>query len=179
MVIARRTSIILGVLLALIGLGARADVAGSQPPVIQTDALIPNVQILSFALGQHVPAGYHLSGAAGDYRTVDDGVALLVWTTRQGIIYHLEARQANRLRLDGLSLSAGYRVFHTILTRRGWRPFTCQAGPGLRSPESFRSLTDVRWTRQGAWVNLSLASYEGVFGSCNQGFGGPPSIVRG
>jgi len=114
----------------------------------------------------------------GMYRSADRGVTLLVWRNRNGIVDHVEAQQADRLRLDGHPLSAGYRAFRTILTREGWKSFGCGGGVrGLTLAGRFHSLTFVRWSRRGAWASISLASQPPVFGVC-EGLSGPPPPVK-
>ena len=176
MVTARRIAFV-GVLLALTGLAARSSLAGTPWLAAPADTLVPNVRILGFELGAHVPAGYPVRRfGSPPYQSVDHGVPLQVWTTRRGIVDHIEAQQADSLRLDGRSLSAGYRAFRTILTRKGWTPFGC--GSGVRSlslTNRFGSLTFVRWSRQGAWASISLASQPPVSGVCEDLGGAPPS----
>ncbi len=166
-IIARRIAFV-GVLLVSTGLAARSSLAGTPSVAVPADTLVPNVRVLSFELGAHVPAGYPVRRfGSPPYRSVDHGVPLLVWTTRQGIVDHIEARQADSLNVDGRSLSAGYRAFRNVLTSEGWKPFGCGSGVrGLSFTDRFRSLTFVRWSRQGAWASVSLASQPPLFGVC-------------
>jgi hypothetical protein len=152
---------------------------GSPPPPVPADTLVPNVRILSFKLGLRAPASQPISRVGtGMYRSVDRGVNLLMWRSRNGIVDHVESQQADSLRLDGHRLSAGYRAFRTILTREGWKQFGCGGGVrGLMLTGRFQSLTFVRWSRRGAWASISLRSQPPVFGVC-EGLSGPPPPVK-
>ena len=171
--------VVVAVLLAVSGLSASSSLAGSPPPPVPADTLVPNVRVLSFKLGSRAPASEPISKVGtGMYRSVDRGVTLLVWRKRNGIVDHVEAQQADRIRLDGHPLSAGYRAFRTILTREGWKPFGCGGGVrGLTLAGRFHSLTFVRWSRRGAWASISLPSQPPVFGVC-EGLSGPPPPVK-
>lgn len=171
--------VVVAVLLAVSGLAASSSLAGSPPPLVPADTLVPNVRVLSFKLGSHAPASKPTSKVGtGMYRSLDRGVTLLVWRNRNGIIDHVEAQQADRLRLDGHPLSAGYRAFRTILTREGWKPFGCGGDVrGLTLADRFHSLTFVRWSRRGASASISLPSQPPVFGVC-EGLSGPPPPVK-
>jgi hypothetical protein len=155
------------------------SLAGSPPPPVPADTLVPNTRVLSFKLGSRVPPSEPISKiGTGMYRSADRGVTLLVWRNRNGIVDHVEAQQADRLRLDGHPLSAGYRAFRTILTREGWKSFGCGGGVrGLTLAGRFHSLTFVRWSRRGAWASISSASQPPVFGVC-EGLSGPPPPVK-
>jgi hypothetical protein len=148
---------------------------GSPPPRVPADTLVPNVRVLSFKLGSRVPASQPISKiGTGMYRSVDRGVTFLVWRNPSGIVDHVEAPQADRLRLDGRPLSAGYRAFRGVLMREGWKSFGCGGGVrGLTLAGRFHSLTFVRWSRRNAWASISLPSQPPVFGVC-EGLSGPP-----
>jgi hypothetical protein len=166
-------------LLAFMVPAASSSLAGSPPPPARADTLVPNVRVLSFELGSRAPASEPITRVGtGMYRSVDHGVALLVWRNRTGIVGHVEARRANSLRLDGHPLSAGYRTFRSILTREGWKRFGCGGGVrGLVLGGGLGSLTFVRWSRRDAWASISLPSQPPVAGVCD-GLSGPPPPVK-
>jgi hypothetical protein len=162
---------------AAAGSGLAGPPRGSPPPPVPADTLVPNVRILSFKLGSRAPANEPISLiGTGMYRSVDRGVHLLVWRSRNGIVDHVESRRAGSLRLDGHPLSAGYRVFRAILTAElGWKPFGCGGGVrGLMLTGRFGSLTFVLWSRRGAEASISLPSQQPVFGVCGDFDNSPP-----
>jgi hypothetical protein len=126
------------------------------------------VGILTFRLGSRPPVDAPLTPVGtGMYRSLDHGVPLLVWRSASGIVGHVEAQQAGPLSFDGHQLSAGYRVFRTLLTPQGWRSFACGAGVrGLMLTSRSRTLTFVLWNGRSASASISLPSQSPVFGVC-------------
>ena len=178
--ITAKTLALVGVLLAVtVPAAAESGASGSPPPPVPANTLVPNVAILSFKLGSRAPAGASLSRiGTGMYRSVDHGVHLLVWRSRSGIVDHVEAQQADTLRFDGHRLSAGYRVFRTILTPQGWKSFGCGGGVrGLMLTSRSRSLTFMLWNGRSASASISLSSQTPVFGVCGS-LNRPPAPVK-
>lgn len=85
--------------------------------------------------------------------------------------------KADTLRFDGHRLSAGYRVFRTILTPQGWKSFGCGGGVrGLMLTGRSRSLTFVLWNGRSASASISLPSQTPVFGVCGSLSRPPPPV---